>query len=192
MIYHTVNEINNEIRPSSVGHICDVSEDSEAWFHFELKAKTLQNFSLEEATWIQLLGENAKPLAYVDLYLGKIIARIYDNAGNHTNVASNFSISSHMSYVFDIMYRDDLTTCTLEVYLGGKILIDVSRDSTGSRTMPSLIQLNSPQDIADWEYSKFFLANDVTIGLENKVITFTTMNSHSDPILNGRIVNLDT
>ena len=165
MIYHTVNEINNEIRPSSVGHGCDVSKDSEAWFHFELKPKTLQDFSLEEATWIQLLGENAKPLAYVDLSLGKIIARIYDNDGNDTNVASNFSISSHLSHVFDIMYKDDLTTCTLEVYLGGKLLIDVSRDSTGSRTMPYLIQLNSPQDIVDWEYSKFFLANDVTIGL---------------------------
>lgn len=156
-----------------VGHQHDVSADEEAWFHFDLWADRVWDSTFDDGSWFRLLGENGKLLAFVDVNDGAATARVYDNSGGSTDAAPTFIIASDVLQTFDIMYKDDLVTCTFEIYLNGTLLAGISRASTGTRTMPYLIQFDH-KDITryniPWVYSQFICANEPTIGMKMKEV----------------------
>ena len=169
--------------PCFVGHQQDVSTDDEAWFHFELWAEDTWSRSSDDGAWLRLLGENGKILAFIDVDNGAATARVYNNSGNHTDAASTFVIPEGTLESFDIMYKDDLTTCTFEIYLSGTLLTSASRNSTGTRTMPHAIQFDH-NDITiyngDWVYSQFIFANESTIGMKMQKIRPNAVGNYTD------------
>ena len=186
--------LRNGIWSCFAGHQHDVSADNEAWFHFDLWAGMAWNSHNDNGSWFRLLGKDGKILAFVDVLNGRATPRVYDNSGGFTNSPATFLISTNVLQTFDIMYKDDLVTCTFEIYLNGTLLTNISRASTGTRTIPHIIQFDH-NDITQlnhpWVYSQFIFANEPTIGMKMKELRPSAVGHYTDLASDVTAVNDD-
>lgn len=169
--------------PLHFAHSEDNSADSEAWFHFEMWADRVADSTSDDGSWLRLVGDGGKILAYIDTSNGANNLRVYDNGGGNTSAGATFLLSPDVLNVYDLMYKDDLTTCTFELYINGALISSITRASTGTRTMPRTLQFdNSDFTSANISvvYSQFIIANESTVGMKMKEVRPNAVGNYTD------------
>lgn len=179
-----INHLSGAVFPAQVMHNGDTTGDSEAWFHFEMFSTLAPSSGSDDGSWLRLNAADGTILAYIDVLNGSCTNRVYNAGGSSANAPSSWLMAVSSLNIYDLMYKDDGTTCTFEVYINGSLQQSVTIASTGTAKMPTRLQFDNT-DIGIgtghvWCYSQFIMANESTVGMKMKELLPNAVGNYTD------------